>query len=155
MVLSEPNVLWLRRFPAAERSMSEIWSVITAVWGLAWGGLVEITPTAWAYLPLWLQNAVIIAGTLAALAAHRVLGRVRFAPSRTKWKRVPFTRSQRTAIKDRLYAEQRGKCVLCSRRFPKDIFEIDHIMPVARGGGNDIRNLQILCPPCNRRKGAR
>lgn len=33
-------------------------------------------------------------------------------------------------------------------------FEIDHIVPVALGGGNGIANLTVACLPCNRSKGA-
>lgn len=32
---------------------------------------------------------------------------------------------------------------------------IDHVMPLARGGTNDRRNLQLLCPPCNLKKHAK
>lgn len=28
-------------------------------------------------------------------------------------------------------------------------------MPLARGGGNGIGNIQLLCPPCNLRKGSK
>lgn len=33
--------------------------------------------------------------------------------------------------------------------------EIDHIIPVCKGGRNDIENLAIACPSCNRRKSSR
>lgn len=33
--------------------------------------------------------------------------------------------------------------------------EVDHIIPVALMGDDEFDNLQALCRPCNRRKGAR
>ena len=36
-----------------------------------------------------------------------------------------------------------------------DLFEIDHIVPRFRGGQDIDSNLQLLCPPCNRRQGSR
>jgi hypothetical protein len=34
-------------------------------------------------------------------------------------------------------------------------FHLDHIHSLRRGGPNDIGNAQLLCPPCNRSKGAK
>lgn len=51
---------------------------------------------------------------------------------------------------------QRGKCANPTCRAAlKDDFHVDHITPIARGGGNDRRNLQLLCPPCNLEKHAK
>jgi 5-methylcytosine-specific restriction endonuclease McrA len=33
--------------------------------------------------------------------------------------------------------------------------QIDHIVPLAQGGTNDISNLQTLCAKCNREKSAK
>lgn len=33
--------------------------------------------------------------------------------------------------------------------------EIDHVVPVIKGGANDLTNLQLLCKPCNCSKGDR
>lgn len=33
--------------------------------------------------------------------------------------------------------------------------QVDHIVPVKCGGSNNVANLQTLCGPCNRKKGAR
>lgn len=43
----------------------------------------------------------------------------------------------------------RGACVECGS---KDRIEIDHIIPISRGGTHGIGNLQTLCHDCNRNK---
>lgn len=44
-----------------------------------------------------------------------------------------------------------GRCVICGEQ--KDL-QFDHIIPVAMGGATTAENLQVLCAPCNRDKGA-
>lgn len=53
-----------------------------------------------------------------------------------------------------LLERQHFKCAGCTTSI-KDKRHIDHIMPLARGGSNDIRNLQWLCPVCNNKKHAK
>lgn len=53
---------------------------------------------------------------------------------------------------DKLLAQQQGLCVYCRC----DIFatyEVDHIVPLSRGGSNWPHNLQLLCRHCNAAKG--
>ena len=38
---------------------------------------------------------------------------------------------------------------------PVQIFEVDHVVPRARGGTDHLDNLQLLCSHCNRLKGDR
>ena len=37
--------------------------------------------------------------------------------------------------------------------FPFRNFEIDHVIPRAKGGSDHVDNLQLLCGACNRAKG--
>lgn len=46
-------------------------------------------------------------------------------------------------------------CQYCGSKAPDVILEVDHIVPVAEGGTNDILNLITSCRNCNRGKGAR
>lgn len=45
------------------------------------------------------------------------------------------------------------QCVSCGKSPPAVTLEVDHIIPVSKGGNNDIKNLQTLCFECNRGKG--
>ena len=42
---------------------------------------------------------------------------------------------------------------LCRQCESTHRLEVDHVLAVAFGGTNDIKNLQILCRKCNREKG--
>lgn len=58
-----------------------------------------------------------------------------------------------------LIAEQNGECGICGGPLPDDIqagqIEVDHIVPRAAGGGDEIENLQAAHGYCNRVKGNR
>lgn len=47
------------------------------------------------------------------------------------------------------------RCKKCKRQFPLDVLEVDHIIPRALHGSERPSNLQLLCPPCNKKKGPR
>jgi hypothetical protein len=51
-----------------------------------------------------------------------------------------------------LLARDRGKCAECHKDLTLELVaqpHIDHIVPISKGGCNDIVNLQLLCEACN------
>lgn len=63
----------------------------------------------------------------------------------------PRRQSIPQAVRVAVWQRDSGRCVECES---KDKLEFDHIIPIAMGGANTERNLQLLCETCNRRKGA-
>jgi len=44
-----------------------------------------------------------------------------------------------------------GKCEKCSSSLR---LQVDHVIPVSQGGGNEPGNVQVLCEVCHKRKTA-
>jgi HNH endonuclease len=55
-------------------------------------------------------------------------------------------------IRRAVFVRDGGRCVQCGSG---DRPELDHILAYSRGGPDTFDNLQILCKPCNVRKGAK
>jgi len=57
------------------------------------------------------------------------------------------------AVVNELFEKQQGKCALCSGPLKLGKHEVDHVIPLCYGGGNESSNLQLTCISCNRKKG--
>ena len=62
--------------------------------------------------------------------------------------RRSFSAEERSAV----YSKSEGHCAICGEFVPYMEYTIDHIIPLAKGGSNDISNLQCACGVCNRIK---
>lgn len=54
-------------------------------------------------------------------------------------------------LKQFVWKRDGGRCRQCGHNVE---LQFDHVIPIAYGGATTAENLQILCGPCNRRKGA-
>lgn len=66
----------------------------------------------------------------------------------TPAKRKSFSASER----DFVYNRAEGHCEICGHFVPYNEFTLDHIIPLAKGGENDLNNLQCACRFCNQLK---
>jgi 5-methylcytosine-specific restriction endonuclease McrA len=55
------------------------------------------------------------------------------------------------AVMREVFERDGGRCRHCGAA--SDL-QYDHVVPFSKGGGHTAANLQLLCGPCNRRKGA-
>ncbi|HHL0960373.1 TPA: HNH endonuclease [Serratia marcescens] len=66
-------------------------------------------------------------------------------------KRKPKRRRVTDSVRLRIFKRDGFRCKHCNT---SDDLTIDHIHPVSKGGNSEDENLQTLCMPCNRAKGA-
>lgn len=57
------------------------------------------------------------------------------------------------AIRQRVFERDDYTCRYCGARGGE--LECDHVMPISRGGSNDLTNLVTACSSCNRKKHAK
>ena len=63
----------------------------------------------------------------------------------TEARRRPIPEEVRAFV----WKRDEGRCLQCGS---EDDLQFDHVIPVAKGGGNAMDNIQILCGDCNRLK---
>jgi hypothetical protein len=63
------------------------------------------------------------------------------------------TRTAGTARRRSIIERDGSACYICGAVLASDKVELDHLLPVARGGSSLPENLSVSCGPCNRRKG--
>jgi 5-methylcytosine-specific restriction protein A len=52
-------------------------------------------------------------------------------------------------VSKQIAARQQFRCALCRRLFDDQLWDLDHIVPLFRGGGNELSNIRAICRACH------
>jgi HNH endonuclease len=93
-----------------------------------------------------LNGAVTLKTVLEGMGVKALVREGRAAVDR-EGRRQPILES----VRHEVWRRDEGRCVDCGSR--KNL-EFDHIVPLSKGGSNTVRNIELRCESCNRKKGA-
>lgn len=57
-------------------------------------------------------------------------------------------------VRKMIYEKAHGRCELCGARITYNSMTLDHVIPLAMGGADEVENLSCACLPCNQFKGS-
>lgn len=55
-------------------------------------------------------------------------------------------------IKEQVWNRDHGRCQECGS---DELLDLDHLIPLSKGGSNTYRNIQLICEPCKKTKSER
>jgi 5-methylcytosine-specific restriction endonuclease McrA len=99
----------------------------------------------WCDLPIGVEDPVIRTPSC-RIRIPRVIQLVYY--DRVPHREVRFTRRN-------IFFRDRNRCQYCGKVFPQRDLNLDHVVPLSRGGRSGWDNVVTACVPCNSRKGCR
>jgi hypothetical protein len=150
------NAAWRKANPGKVRAMAVAWvaanpektRAATAAWRKANPERARAMCAAWRKANPEGANAARVAWA----TVNPEKGRADCANRRA---RISGAEGRHTAEEvKRLLARQKYLCAVCKKSIEVG-YHKDHIVPLSRGGSNYIRNIQLLCPTCNCKKGSK
>lgn len=99
----------------------------------------------WCDLPVGVEHEAIRTPSC-AIRIPRVIQLVSY--NRVPRREVRFTRRN-------IFYRDKHRCQYCNRVLPQRELNLDHVVPLSRGGRSEWANVVTACVPCNSRKGNR
>lgn len=87
---------------------------------------------------------------------HKSLARIGFEATLREYHSKNQRKLMTKALRRQIMERDHYTCQICGKYMPDEVgLQIDHIIPVAKGGKTVPSNLRVLCNKCNGRKGGR
>ncbi|MCD7885921.1 MAG: HNH endonuclease [Lachnospiraceae bacterium] len=84
---------------------------------------------------------------------YRELEKIGFETTTSRYRVKNQRRLMTQELKERIKLRDNYTCQICGKYMPDEVgLQIDHIVPVSKGGKTIESNLQVLCSVCNGRK---
>ncbi len=91
--------------------------------------------------------------SLGATAPGEAILRQKAEVKKIRQRRQPERHPVAPLLREQIFRRDAYQCRQCGSAPRNGInLELDHIVPISRGGTNDPHNLQTLCRPCNQAK---
>ena len=68
------------------------------------------------------------------------------------YKELKASKQSWIMFRKKLLRRQNFQCAYCLKDLHGRRMNVEHVMPIGRGGGNNSENLVAACPECNRKK---
>ena len=68
-------------------------------------------------------------------------------------KRLFTIDDKKELLRNSVVNDNKYQCAICKKWFYSEELEVDHIEPWSKGGRTVLSNAQLLCKPCNKKKG--
>ena len=68
-------------------------------------------------------------------------------------KRLFTIDDKKELLRNSVVNDNKYQCAICEKWFYSEELEVDHIEPWSKGGRTVLSNAQLLCKPCNKKKG--
>ena len=90
------------------------------------------------------------------LDIYQRLSEIGFEATLQDYHRKEQRRLMTKQLRDKIAQRDNFRCQLCGKRMEDGVgLQIDHIIPIAKGGKTVPSNLQVLCSKCNGRKSSK
>lgn len=84
---------------------------------------------------------------------YRELEKIGFQCTLSEYRKKDQRKLMTKALKEQIAVRDNYTCQICGKYMPDGVgLQIDHIIPIAKGGKSVPSNLQVLCSKCNGRK---
>lgn len=79
----------------------------------------------------------------------QITDKLKHKTSKKNYNRTKISHTKR----ERIFLRDKHKCFYCGKLLTRNTFQLDHKIPISRGGNNLDKNLVVACKICNLKKG--